>query len=119
MYCRNCGKEIDATTKFCPHCGFGQGAAAQQPQYQQPVVNVINHNTNVNKIGYYRNKSKWVAFFLCFFLGEFGVHRFYVGKTGTGIIWLFTFGLCCIGWLLDLFGILFGLFHDKMGQPLV
>lgn len=115
MYCKHCGKEIEENAKFCTNCGAAQTDAAPQ----QPVINVINQNTNVNSNVGYIHKRKWVAFFLCLFLGYFGVHRFYVGKVGTGIIWLLTFGLCGIGWLLDLIIILFGGFRDKIGQPLL
>ncbi len=118
MYCKNCGKEITEGAKFCSHCGAGTGATPVQPQYQQPIINVVNTNTNVNSVGYI-HKKKWVAFFLCLFLGPLGIHRFYVGKIGTGIIWLFTVGFFGIGWVLDLIFILFGGFKDKAGQPLL
>lgn len=120
MFCRNCGKEIDDGARFCTHCGtsVSAGTAPVQPQYQQPVINIVNTNTNVNSFGY-EHKSKWVAFFLCLLLGEFGAHRFYVGKIGTGIIWLFTFGFFGIGWVLDLIIILCGGFRDKAGQKLI
>lgn len=121
MYCKNCGKEIAEGAKFCPDCGASTGAAPAQPQYQQPVINVINNNNNVNRnvggFGYI-HKSKWTAFFLCLFLGWLGVHRFYVGKIGTGLIWMFTCGFFFFGWLLDLIFILLGGFRDKAGQPL-
>lgn len=48
-------------------------------------------------------KSKGVAYLLWFFLGWLGIHRFYVGKIVTGLIWMFTFGLFGIGWFIDLF----------------
>ena len=61
------------------------------------------------------NKSRAVAGLLCFFLGEFGIHRFYVGKVGTGILWMLTAGLFGIGWLVDLLIIIFGGFKDSDG----
>lgn len=42
-----------------------------------------------------------VAWILLTFLGPFGIHRFYLGKIGTGILWLLTGGLLGIGWLYD------------------
>ncbi len=52
-------------------------------------------------------KNKWTVFFLCFFFGAFGVHRFYEKKIGTGILWLLTFGLFGFGYIVDLLTILF------------
>jgi len=52
-------------------------------------------------------KNKWTSFWLCLFFGWLGVHRFYERKTATGILYLCTFGLFCIGWFLDLWIILF------------
>ncbi len=42
-----------------------------------------------------------VAWILQMFLGLLGIHRFYLGKIFTGLLWLFTGGLCGIGWLYD------------------
>ena len=38
---------------------------------------------------------------LCLFLGWLGAHKFYAGKIGMGLLYLFTFGLLGIGWLVD------------------
>ncbi len=54
-----------------------------------------------------KKKSKITAVLLCTFLGPLGVHRFYEGKIGTGILWLCTFGLLGVGALVDWFTLLF------------
>ncbi len=48
-------------------------------------------------------KSKLIAFLLWFFLGWLSMHRFYVGKIGSGILYLLTGQLFGIGWIVDLF----------------
>ena len=64
----------------------------------------------------YSPKSRSAALLLCFFFGVFGVHRFYVGKAGTGILYLFTAGGFGIGWVIDMITIACGVFRDSQGN---
>ena len=63
--------------------------------------------------------SRLAATLLCFFLGVLGVHRFYVGKVGTGILQLVTFGGLGIWALIDLVMIIVGAFRDKEDRLLL
>ena len=64
------------------------------------------------------SKSWVAALLLCFFFGVLGVHRFYVGKVGTGILQLLTFGAFGLWSLIDLILIAVGKFTDKQGLAL-
>jgi TM2 domain-containing membrane protein YozV len=58
-------------------------------------------------------RSRLITLLLCFFLGYFGVHRFYVGKVGTGLLMILTVGGAGIWWLIDIIIIACGSFRDK------
>ena len=69
--------------------------------------------------GQVSDKSRLAALLLNFFLGPFGVHRFYVGKIGTGLLQLFTLGALGIWSLVDFILIAVGAFTDKEGRKLL
>lgn len=118
-FCQHCGKVIDEECVVCPNCGkqVKELKREEPQQQQQPNIvinnsnNNVNRNSNVNRVGGYGGygspKNKWVAFFLCLFLGYFGVHKFYEGKILLGVVYLFTMGLFFIGVLIDLISLLF------------
>ena len=116
---RNFEKDIKNNTNQNNNINNQSTQTTAQPQ----TINIVNTNTNTNdnaNTGAYPfpPKSKWVAFFLCLFLGGLGIHRFYVGKIGTGILYILTWGLFGIGVIVDLIVILVGGFRDKWGQRL-
>ena len=77
-------------------------AAPQTPNYMVPTS----------------SKSKTTALLLCIFLGGIGVHRFYVGKIGTGVLYIFTCACFGIGWIVDIIKIATGTFTDAAGVAL-
>ena len=64
------------------------------------------------------DKKMVTACLLCFFLGGLGIHRFYVGKAGTGILMILTLGGLGIWVIIDLVMILTGGFKDSEGKDL-
>ena len=61
-------------------------------------------------------KSWIVAVLLCFFLGGLGIHRFYLGYTGIGILELLTGGFFGILWMIDFVRILIKNLKPKDGD---
>lgn len=97
---------------------FQQGYPQQgypQQGYQQPPF-----QQGYPQPGYPQQGKDWlITLLLSIFLGGLGIHRFYVGKTGTGIAMLLTVGGCGIWALIDIIMIASGSFTDANGQPLV
>lgn len=129
MRCQSCGANIYDDINRCQYCGAYQPlknpnpaqAAAAPPQ--TVIYNVIHTDAPAGEASDSRvpvsSKSRWIAFLLCFLLGGLGIHKFYVGKAGAGVLYLLTFGVFGIGWLLDLIFIACGTSTDKWGRKLV
>jgi len=64
-------------------------------------------------------RNKLVTLLLCIFLGYLGIHRFYLGKTLSGIIYLCTGGFFVIGVIVDVVLILTGAMRDAEGRELI
>ncbi len=109
-FCRHCGAKIPEDAVLCTACG--RQVEELKSAAAQPSIIINNENTNVNQnhLGAAqtgRQRSKWAALALCFFLGFLGAHKFYEGKTGMGILYFFTLGLFGIGVLIDFIVLLF------------
>lgn len=101
MYCKKCGAEIADNSRFCPECGTAFYGSARP---DDPSVS---------------RKSRLIALLLCWFLGCFGAHRFYVGRTGSAIAMIFTLGGLGIWAFVDLIVIICGNFKDDEGRKLL
>ncbi len=120
--CPNCGAPIE--NGACSYCGMkvsseSQSNAIPAAQVQQPQI-IINNVPAGNayqpqNIVQPQPKSKITALILCILLGGLGIHQFYAGKAGMGILYLFTGGLFCIGWIVDIIRIVTGSFRDSRG----
>ena len=101
MYCSYCGAEINDNAVVCVKCG----CAVNRP------------NVQVGKFDPNKSQKDWLTcILLCVFVGYLGIHRFYAGKIGTGIIQLVTCGGCGIWTLIDLIMIILGKFTDEEGK---
>ncbi len=95
IYCYECGKKISSDARECPYCG----APCKRPRGVS-------------------DKDAMITLLLALFVGWFGIHSFYVGKIGTGILMLLTFGLFGIWTLIDIIVIACGNFKDADGKKI-
>ena len=83
-----------------------------QEEFDSQKEKLLDSSTKTNSID-------WLALFLLtFFVGVLGVHRFYVGKIGTGVLMLITLGGLGIWFLVDLLLVVTGQFTNKDGQKI-
>jgi len=126
-FCKECLVEVKGRM-YCKEDLGNVLDEAKQASSAVPTINITNSNestntnTNVNgAMAYGPRKKKMTALILCIvgFFGFGGLHRMYVGKVGSGVLHLLTYGICGIGTIIDLISILSGGFRDSYGQPLV
>ncbi len=96
------GNYIDTVTETVKKILTGQ----EVPDYVAPAV----------PAGAEAPKDWLITLLLCLFCGGIGIHRYYVGKIGTGILYTLTLGFLGIGTLIDLIKIVTGKFTDKNGN---
>ena len=84
-------------------------AGQPQPMAQAPINIVVQNSVGAQGAGLARiaNRKKSIALLACFFFGWLGIHRFYLGQTAMGLVYLFTWGLFGFGVLIDFFVIAF------------
>ena len=97
--CRCCGAKMSTKAFYCLSCG------TISEEFEDDVQDNLVRNDSIRagqitQTGEWRNK--WVSLFLCGCFGWLGLHRFYEGKPITGLLYLFSFGLFGIGWIVDL-----------------
>lgn len=132
--CPICGAPMEG--EVCGYCGYrekralqpapggrdgGSPPQQQMPRFQAPPPQAgVQASVPVNGgiVPGVSRSSRTTALLLCIFLGGAGAHRFYVGKVGTGILYLCTLGLCGIGWFVDLILLSMGVFRDEFDLPL-
>lgn len=127
-FCSECLVEVKGRMYCKADLGNVLDEAKQTAAPAQPTIMINNSNestnTNTNNnmaMMYGPTKSKTVALILCIigFFGLGGLHRMYVGKVGSGVLYFLTYGLCGVGTILDLISILSGGFRDSYGKPLM
>ena len=83
-----------------------------QEEFDSQKEKLLDSSTKTNSID-------WPALFLLtFFVGVLGIHRFYVGKIGTGVLMLITLGGLGVWFLVDLLLVVTGQFTNKDGQKI-
>lgn len=117
--CPVCGAPMSGNK--CPYCDYEKEPEKNSEVQTTEKVVVVQQpieSTRVIVENAKSNKNKMTALIVCIFLGVFGGHYFYVGKTGMGVLYLLTLGVFGIGWIVDVFRIAAGSFSDKFGREL-
>lgn len=99
--CSECGHQVSDKATACPNCGcpIETQLPPPIPEPEKPQQAQTTPPQPTPQIGIFDNgpsgKSRGVAALFAFFLGGFGVHYFYVGKTGAGVLFLLATLIFC------------------------
>ena len=126
MFCRNCGKELTGTPEICLNCGarplagtsFCNNCGAPTNSLAEICVKCGTRLAKAEERDI-SPKSRLTTTLLCAIPGYFGIagiHRFYLGKIGTGILMLVTLGGLYIWTLIDFIFVVSGNMKDKEGK---
>ena len=107
LFCTQCGAKMAAPDRYCSRCGWD----SQRPEAPPPSQAIAGRPR-----GPVSPRNRLAALLLCVLLGWVGAHRFYVGRMGSGVVWLLTFGLLSIGMIYDMVMIATGEFTDAEGR---
>ncbi|TAL40629.1 MAG: NINE protein [Methylovulum sp.] len=126
MYCRNCGNEVSEKAVMCVNCGTPPKAGDKfcyncKAESTPNATICMKCGVSLKGENPIQGEGKdWLTtLLLCFFLGFLGIHRFYTGHTGIGVVQLLTLGGCGIWTLIDFIIIIVGNFKDAKGNLLV
>ena len=103
MYCRNCGAEIPEKAEICVKCGvkpmnaakFCWNCGTQTSEAQEICIKCGVSLKKASAAAFGEGKDWLTTLLLSIFLGGLGIHRFYVGLTGTAVVMLV---LWILGW---------------------
>lgn len=108
VFCPDCGSPMAAEDRYCPACRWDAQYPEGRAQRGLPA--------SPRNLGPPSDKNRMTTLLLCVFGGFFGLHRFYVGRVGSGVLWLMTLGVLSVGWIYDLVMIATGEFADDQGK---
>ena len=83
MFCKNCGNQLDDDSRFCTKCGQRLHPVHPENQNAQSQFNASGQPSKTTDG--ISPKSRLTALLLGIFVGSFGAHNFYLGKTSRGV----------------------------------